>query len=371
MRILKYTILTVLSLVAVGFMAAVIILQLPQFGTRPQGQYLAALQQSAQHNGEVFVNEEGATADMGGRTLLNVIKAYMNAPEGRHPDSLPILHPDPADVAQDSLGEYHLTWFGHSSFLLEVDNKNILLDPMLGPAAAPFSFQVRRFSQDLPITMENLPQIDAVIFSHDHYDHLDHTTILAIKDKVSHFYVPLGLKGHLVGWGVDSNAVTELDWWEEVQMDDIRLACTPSQHFSGRGLTDRNTTLWCSWVITTPEQNIYFSGDSGYFKGFKSIGEKYGPFDLALIECGQYNELWQAIHMLPEQSAQAAVDLNAKAMIPIHWGMFELALHPWKEPAERVTVKAKELGMPLLTPKIGERLAIREELTTDEWWNAY
>ncbi|MEQ9188658.1 MAG: MBL fold metallo-hydrolase [Cryomorphaceae bacterium] len=369
MHTLKIILIVSLLISAFLLISGWIILRQPQFGSVPAGSYLDSLKSSPQHNGEVFENDGKVAMEMGIAKLWKIALAYWNAPEGRHPDSLLILHPDLQDVLSDTVGESHLTWFGHSAFLLEVDNKHILLDPMLGPSAAPFSFQVRRFNQDLPIALEDLPIIDAVIFSHDHYDHLDYPTIMAIKDKVKRFFVPLGLKGHLVGWGVDPTIVTELDWWEEAQLDGIRLACTPAQHFSGRALNDRGATLWCSWVITTPKRNIFFSGDSGYFNGFKSIGEKYGPFDIAMLECGQYNTLWQEIHMMPEESAMAAVDLNAKAMIPIHWGMFELALHPWKEPVERVTAKAKELNMPILTPKVGERLAIMQPLTTDAWWS--
>jgi L-ascorbate metabolism protein UlaG (beta-lactamase superfamily) len=181
--------------------------------------------------------------------------------------------------------------------------------------------------------------------------------------------VPLGLKSHLLHWGVEDSKITELDWWDELEIDGITLTCTPAQHFSGRGVTDRSKTLWASWVLKGKQNSIYFSGDSGYFGEFKKIGEKYGPFDIALMECGQYNELWHAIHMMPEETAQAGIDVQAKAIMPIHWGMFDLSLHSWTEPVERVSVAAAKLNLPLVTPVIGERFDIQNLLVSNQWWN--
>jgi L-ascorbate metabolism protein UlaG (beta-lactamase superfamily) len=366
MRILKIMLTTILILALVLGVAAYFITSLPQFGKAPSGEYLQALTRSPQHNGKVFVNEGNVQMSFTLSSMPKMIKAYMNKPAGMRPDTLPIHHPSSEELTQDTSA--HLTWFGHSAFLLEIDTLSILLDPMLGPAAAPFEFQVKRFNRDLPISLEDLPEIDAVIYSHDHYDHLDYPTVLALKDKVKHFFVPLGLKGHLMHWGVEATRITEMDWWEETTYQGIGLTCTPSQHFSGRGLNDRGGTLWCSWVIKASDKKIFFSGDSGYFSGFKRIGKLHGPFDLALVECGQYNEMWQEIHMLPEESAQAAVDLNAHAMMPIHWGMFELALHPWKEPVQRVKAKADELNMPIITPQVGKRISLNNISPSDAWW---
>lgn len=348
--------------------AGYIILQQPQFGQKPLGEHLETIKESPQHNGEIFENAGAIEMEMNLSMFSQIIKAYMNKPEGMVPDSLPILHPDLNTIenAPDTITA--LTWFGHSAFLLEMDGKKILLDPMLGPAAAPFTFQVNRFSDDLPIAIEDLPKIDAVIFSHDHYDHLDYHTVMLIKDRVSKYFVPLGLGSHLEHWGIDQEKIHELDWWQETSFDGIQLACTPSQHFSGRAISDRASTLWSSWVIKGKKSNVFFSGDSGYFPGFKKIGEKYGPFDLAMLECGQYNKLWHDIHMLPEETAQAAVDLNAEIMMPIHWAMFELALHSWKDPVERLSLKAAELNMPIFTPKIGDRFTLGKSLTSEAWW---
>lgn len=360
----------VLSIIGVVlFVTSCVVLRLPQFGQKPKGEHLAALQNSAQHNGESFENAGGVKMEMSAGKFARMMRAYMHKPNQTHPEKqLEVLHPNPKLVKNSSDTITALTWYGHSAFLIEMDGKKIMLDPMLGDHASPFSFAVKRFTRDLAIPIDSLPEIDAVILSHDHYDHLDYPTIVKMKHKVKHFYVPLGIASHLWHWGIDSSKITELDWNEQTKIGSIELICTPSQHFSGRGLGDSGSTLWCSWVIKGSRKSIFFSGDSGYFSGFKTIGENHGPFDLALIECGQYNELWHEIHMMPEESAQAALDLKAKAAMPIHWAMFELSLHAWTEPIERVTKKAEELNLILTTPKIGERFSLDEELPNTEWW---
>jgi L-ascorbate metabolism protein UlaG (beta-lactamase superfamily) len=346
------------------------VLRLPQFGKAPAGEKLEKMAASSQYNQskKTFENLGQVEMQMGVGDMIKLLPAFFTPSKNKRPESIEVLHPDIKNMGKLNEDEVAFTWFGHSAFLLEIGDKILLLDPMLGPAAAPFSFQVKRFTQELPITPENLPEIDAVIFSHDHYDHLDYPTIQAIKDKVGHFYVPLGLGSHLMHWGVAENKITELDWWQAAVVEGITLTCTPAQHFSGRGLTDRGKTLWSSWVINTGKKRIFFNGDSGYFSGFKEIGERFGPFDLAFVECGQYNELWQEIHMLPEESAQAGVDLKTKYMMPIHWGMFDLALHTWTEPIERVKAKAQDLNLPLITPKIGERMLVSDTIHTEQWW---
>jgi L-ascorbate metabolism protein UlaG (beta-lactamase superfamily) len=251
-----------------------------------------------------------------------------------------------------------------------MDGKNILIDPMLGESPSPLPFLgSKRYSDELPIAIEKLPQIDAIIISHDHYDHLDYGSIKRLKAKTDQFFMPLGVGSHFESWGVDSSAIHELVWWDEINFEELELTFAPSRHFSGRGLTDRNSTLWGSWIIKGTNENIYFSGDGGYGPHFKEIGEKHGPFDFAMIECGQYNKNWEQIHMMPEQSAQAAIDVNAKVMMPIHWGAFSLALHSWIDPIERVSAEAKKLNIPLVAPEIGSPVVV-SELPKDwgEWW---
>jgi L-ascorbate metabolism protein UlaG (beta-lactamase superfamily) len=263
-----------------------------------------------------------------------------------------------------------ITWLGHSALLLEMDGKTVLIDPMLGNAPSPFPIiGGKRFSKQLPIDIEQLPTIDAVLISHDHYDHLDYGSIMKLKDKVKKFFVPLGVGPHLLRWGVDSQKIAEGDWWDEFDYEGMTLACTPARHFSGRSLTDRNATLWCSWVIQGHDTNVFFSGDSGYGPHFSEIGGKYGPFDLTLMECGQYDDRWEAIHMMPEQTVQAHLDVRGKTMIPIHWGAFTLALHSWTDPVERAVKEAARLGASIATPRIGETVYLdAEDYPVSAWW---
>ncbi len=270
-------------------------------------------------------------------------------------------------------GATRFIWFGHSAFLMQSESKNILLDPMFGEVAAPHPLLgSKRFNSEIPITIEKMPAIDAVIISHDHYDHLDYESIKKLKRKTKHFFVPLGVGVHLETWGVEKNKITEMDWWEETQYEDFTFICTPSQHFSGRKMNNRQSTLWSSWVIKTPNDNIYFSGDSGYGKHFTEIGKKYGPFDFAMLECGQYNKMWSDIHMMPEETAQAGLDLKAQKIMPIHWGAFKLAMHSWTDPIERVSKKAKELNIKLIAPRIGNPILAKEDtFYTEKWWDNY
>jgi len=260
-------------------------------------------------------------------------------------------------------------WLGHSALLLEVGNRKIFLDPMLGKRASPLSFiGPKRFKNDFIIKIEDVPNLDAVLISHDHYDHLDYPSIIKIKDKVKMFYVPLGIAAHLKAWGVEESKIVELDWWEAAKLEELTFICTPSHHFSGRGLFNKDSTLWCSWVIKGENENVYFSGDSGYSKSFKEIGDKFGPFDLTLLECGQYNKHWADIHMFPEETVRANIDLRGKLLMPIHWGAFKLSLHPWQEPVERLLKEANPLNVKVITPRIGESVILGKSEPCSKWW---
>lgn len=343
----------------------------PQFGGKPTTEQIALFNRSGHYQNGIFVNEIPTSMDMGFGKFMSILKDFIKGVPHQAPKSpLPVLKVDSLDIATRSDTVTQVTWFGHSAFLLEIQGKNILLDPMFGSTPAPHPWLGRhRFTEGLPIEIEKLPQIDAVIFSHDHYDHLDYGSIMKLKAKVKQFYVPLGVGAHLIEWGVPKENVHELNWWDEIQHEDLRFKCAPARHFSGRGFGDRFTTLWASWVIQGTHHNIYFSGDSGFGPHFKTIGEKYGPFDFAMVECGQYDTRWDNIHMMPEQTAQAAVDVKTKLFMPIHWGAFVLALHTWKDPIERVTKKAKELAMPITTPRIGEPVILElAEKPTNRWW---
>lgn len=267
-----------------------------------------------------------------------------------------------------------LTWFGHSAFLISIDNKKILLDPMLGPIASPVSFAgVKRYkySEDMMKIIEEMPPIDAVLISHDHYDHLDYQSIIKLKNKVSHFFVPLGVSNHLIRWGIPKDKVTELNWWDESSYQGLTVALTPSRHFSGRGVFNRNTTLWGGWIIVGKNIRLYNSGDGGYGPHFKEIGNKYGPIDITLMEGAQYDRRWADIHMIPEQAVQANLDVNGKSMMLMHWGAFTLANHGWKEPIERAKEAAKEKDVNLMVPEIGETVLLEsdEQIPVSPWWD--
>jgi L-ascorbate metabolism protein UlaG (beta-lactamase superfamily) len=304
-----------------------------------------------------------------GKALKMLPEFFKNDPSRIPSFKLPIVSRDSLELVEDSLPT-RLVWFGHSAFLLQIDGKNILIDPMLGEVPAPNPLLgKKRFFKDLPIEIEKLPQIDLIIISHDHYDHLDYGSIQKLKGKTKQFYVPLGVGAHFERWGVSPDQIHEMQWWEEAEVAGISLAFTPSRHFSGRGPNNRFSTLWGSWVIKGQNDNIYFSGDGGYGPHFKEIGEKYGPFDFAMMECGQYNENWKEIHMMPEETATAGQDVNAKVIMPIHWAAFTLAMHTWTDPVERLIVKAKEINQPIFVPKIGEFIILKDSLwTKEEWW---
>ena len=264
-----------------------------------------------------------------------------------------------------------LFWFGHSSFLLQIEERNILIDPVFSQRASPFSFMgPKRFSSSLPISVDKLPKIDAVIISHDHYDHLDYKAITKIKDKVKMFYTPLGVGVHLKKWGIEEERIVELDWWQEANADELKFIATPSLHTSGRKPNTTASTLWASWVIKSETESIYFSGDGGYDVHFKEIGERFGPFDFAMMECGQYNEMWPKLHMFPEQTVQAGIDVQAKQIMPIHWGAFSISSHSWTDPVERVIDAAKKAKLPLIIPIIGEPIIIQDTIKYSEetWW---
>lgn len=376
----KFLKITKQMLIGVGILLGVILIMTilfvnlsPEFGGKATKEQKKSYAKSQNYKGGKFNNLGDVQMSMGFGKIMRSFSGYFSPPPKTAPGKdMAVLKIDSLDIVQyrDST---RLIWFGHSTFLLQMNGKNILIDPMFGNVPAPHPMLGgKRFSSELPIEIEKLPKIDAVILSHDHYDHLDYGSIKQLKDKVDMFYTPLGVGVHLQEWGIDPKQIVELDWWQETTFDDLVLKCTPAQHFSGRGLNDRAATLWSSWVIQSPSENIFFSGDSGYGPHFKEIGDKYGPFDFAMMECGQYNEMWKEIHMMPEETAQAGLDVRAKYIMPIHWGAFKLAMHSWTDPVERVTKKANALNLPVIVPQIGEPISLhKQEFEINDWWEAY
>lgn len=260
---------------------------------------------------------------------------------------------------------------GHSTLLLKLGSEFWLTDPVFSKRASPFQWAGPKRFHAPPLSPEQLPALKGIIISHNHYDHLDKMSIRALRSRCEQFYVPLGVGKKLRQWGVAASAITELDWWQSVQIGNTQLVATPARHFSGRGLLDTDRSLWCSWVIRSPEFSLFFSGDTGYFDGFKQIGEAYGPFDVTCIETGAYDHSWPDVHMLPEQSLRAHLDLKGQYMLPIHNGTFDLALHDWFEPFERITALAHAQQVPLLMPQIGAPVQLSAPPYWLPWWRQY
>ncbi|MFZ6032309.1 MULTISPECIES: MBL fold metallo-hydrolase [Melioribacter] len=259
-----------------------------------------------------------------------------------------------------------VTWLGHSTLLINLDGYRIMTDPVLAKRISLFG--PSRYNGDAPVEIDQIPQLDIVVISHNHYDHLNRRTIEKLRDRVKRFVAPLGVGAQLIKWGVPAEKIVEMDWWDELTIDGLFVACTPSQHFSGRGLFDRDKTLWASFILKGASHKIYFSGDSGYFKGFERIGQKYGPFDITFLECGAYDSSWHHIHMFPEETIQAHLDLEGKVLHPIHWGTFNLALHDWYEPMERFLAEANRKGIQYATPIVGESTLYPNRLPQKNWW---
>lgn len=326
------------------------------------------IENSKQYKNEKFFNYNPDGMDMSFSNMMSLGWKFLVGGTDRIPDvELPVTRVDFNQIINANPDELKVTWIGHSSQIINLDGIIILTDPVyeisttiMGPS---------RFNGDVPLDIKELPEIDLVVISHNHYDHLNASTIEQIHPKVKQFVVPLMVGAELENSGVPREKIVELDWWDEIILfENFLVALTPTQHFSGRSMFDRNESLWGSFVINGPHHKIYFSGDSGYFQGFKEIGEKYGPFDLTMMECGAYNNRWQYVHMLPEESVRAHLDLQGKVMQPMHWGTFNLALHSWYDPMVRVAKAADSLGIQLSTPIIGETITVDENLQTARWW---
>ena len=267
------------------------------------------------------------------------------------------------------IDEFNSTWLGHSTVFIQMHGMNILFDPVFSEVISPVSFAgSRRFSHP-PVTVEQIPEVDILILTHDHYDHLDYDSIKKLDSKVKRYVVPLGVENHLEKWGVESSKITNMAWWEETQIEGLTIACTPSQHFSGRKLIDSMRTLWASYVLKDEFHQIFESGDSGFNEYFEKIHEKYGDMDFVLIECGQYDVQWPLVHMFPEQSAAAAKTLGAKIVQPIHWGAVILSRHGWDDPVERFLKESSALGLETVTPYIGQTVHLDDAgRYAERWW---
>ena len=339
------------------------------FGALPDEDLIRELMRSSHYyNGEFHNLAEHAILSDNSSTVMALLRSLFVKKENPAPvKPLPVKNNAFAGLARD---EDVLVWLGHSSFFMQLSGKRILIDPVFSPYASPVFFSVQAFAGATPYGAEDLPAIDYVFISHDHWDHLDYPTLMQLKSKLGKIVCPLGVKSHLLHWGFNKEQIIEGDWGDSAALAyDLQVHFVPSQHFSGRTLT-RYKTLWCGFELETQHQKIFFSGDSGYEAHFAQIGQAFPDIDLALLDCGQYNERWKYVHMNPEQASQAAVDLNAGYLLPMHIGKFSLAYHAWYEPFDRITAASRDKNYTLLTPMIGERLALANLSAADisPWW---
>lgn len=340
----------------------------PTFGSSPSDEQEAFFETFDNYEDGKFVNLPSKKPDVDIDILAKPEESDEADKEMNPGDQLPVT-----DIDWEKIGgeEDSLTWLGHSAFILSLDGNKILIDPMLGPVASPVSFAgPKRYGGDLLHLVDEMPAIDAVFITHDHYDHLDYESIKKLDDKVAQFFVPYGVGSHLTGWGVEEDKITEMNWWDETEYQGLTVAMAPSKHFSGRGILGHGSTLWGGWIILGDETRFYTSGDGGYDAHFKEIGEKYGPFDIALIEGAQYDERWPESHMIPEESVQASIDVQAEEMMLMHWAGFTLARHSWTEPIERAIKAAEQQDVDLIAPQIGETVPLGKSspLPVSTWW---
>ena len=320
------------------------------------------------HDG-VFENLEPASeASLTRQQQFRLVGEVLTSNDGRRPPfPVPLVTPAAGLPAADLA----VTWYGHSSAIIEVDGYRVLADPVWSERCSPSQAVGPQRLHPPPTDLDALPAIDAVIISHDHYDHLDVDTVkLLARTQRSKFFVPLGIGAHLRAWHIPDDRIVELDWNESAQLGELTLVCTPARHFSGRFLS-RNVTLWSSWAVIGPSHRAFFGGDTGYSKSFTDIGADYGPFDVTLMPIGAYHPGWPDIHMNPEDAVRAHRDVtDAGLLVPIHWATFRLAPHPWAEPVERMIVAAEQEGVEIATPKPGQRIEPAPSTTIDTWWRA-
>ena len=336
------------------------------FGKNPAGERLERISQSGNFRNGSFQNLNETPMLVKGVSYTKMLREYYNRQAHTAP---PIALPS----VQTNLKELNhsqpvFVWFGHSSYLIRIAGLNILVDPVFSGNASPFRFFGKAFPGSNPYGVDDMPDIDILVLTHDHFDHMDYSTVTKLHPKVKFIITSLGAGAHLEYWGIPGEKIAELDWWEKFELPGaVTITATPARHFSGRTFT-RNKTLWSSFVLRAGSYSIYLGGDSGYDDHFKSIGRQYGPFELAILECGQYGKNWPYIHMFPEQTVDAARDLGASLLIPVHWGKFVLSVHAWNEPVKKVFTIAGEKALPIATPRIGELFVLGEEIKPDPWW---
>ena len=337
----------------------------PNIGKNPDSAQLSRYASSPQWHGDRFDNPLPMYSNIKG----GIFQLFESKP-GEEPDR-PVPTVDSSAVyAKPPESGLRVTWFGHSSMLVEIDGRNIVVDPLWSERASPFPWLGPKRWYEPPVPIDHLPRIDAVVVSHDHYDHLDRASIQALNARGVRFIVPLGIGAHLVGWGVPQERITELDWWQEAKVGDVRVVSTPSRHASGRLSPRSNQTLWTGYAIVGPEHRAFYSGDTGLNDTFPEVGNRFGPFDVTMIESGQYDPQWPDWHLGPEQAMRVHEEVRGRVLIPVHWGLIKLAHHPWTEPAERILAAARCSHAEVLVPEPGQAVEPTTHPSIARWWRS-
>jgi L-ascorbate metabolism protein UlaG (beta-lactamase superfamily) len=368
---LKRAIVWTVAVLAFLVVGSVLLLSIfSSFGGAISGERLKRVQASPHYHGGQFANAHLHPPLKAGDVWDYLIEYLFGDQVRIPPSTVPVLAIQPASMQAPPAPGLRAVWLGHSSVYVELDGLRLLVDPVFSDYSSPVHGVGPKRFHPPPIAMKDLPKIDAVMISHDHFDHLDMRTVQYLASKETHFVVPLGVGAHLDEWNVPKGQITELDWWETTEIGGLKIICTPAQHYSGRGIFDYKATLWSSWAVIGPKHRFYYSGDTGFADHFQQIGNRFGPFDLGIIRIGQYGPgaSWIYSNMNPEDAIKAHLAIKARRMLPVHWGTFGLAFHDWDEPINRAVRAANEQHVDLVTPRVGEVVIVGKAFRSHRWW---